>query len=69
VPEEQLPRTIAGLIEQRNFFTGANPAVLKSLLETGDLSADVAGVAITSPWRWDFVERTYAVYGVLISRR
>jgi hypothetical protein len=69
LPEDALPATIARLIQQRNFFTGANPAVLMSLLETGELSADVAKAEITSPWRWEFIERTYAVYGVVIHRR
>jgi hypothetical protein len=29
----------------------------------------VAKAEITSPWRWEFIERTYAVYGVVIHRR
>jgi hypothetical protein len=69
LPGDALPRTIAALINQRNFFTGANPAVLVSLLESSEFAGDVARVDVTPPWIWEFVERAYAVYALVIARR
>ena len=69
VADDALPQTIAALISQRNFFTGTNPAVLLALLESGEFAGDVARVEVTPPWIWEFVERAYAVYALVISRR
>lgn len=64
-----LPRLLRELIEQRNFFTGLNPAVIHSLLTTDPLLVPhVEQVAIHAPWIWDMGSRVYAVYAAQFRR-
>ncbi len=50
VPDHELAATISSLINQRNFFTGTNPMVLRSLFETDAVMAPcVSGVEILAP--------------------
>ncbi|MEQ8788622.1 MAG: hypothetical protein RIC55_20095 [Pirellulaceae bacterium] len=69
VAEAALPRVVGELLAGKNFFSGVNPAVIKSLLESDPLSELVRDVEVTLPWRWQFVDRTYAVYAVAFTRR
>jgi hypothetical protein len=70
IPEAQLPRAVARLINERNFFTGANPAALASLFQGHpDLAPRVARVEVTAPWRWQLDERVYAVCAVRIQKK
>jgi hypothetical protein len=69
VSEEQLPRTIARLIEERNFFTGVNPFVLQRyFLADSVVSRLVENVELARPWLWDFGPRTYAVCAICARR-
>ncbi len=64
-----LPQFLKGLIDQGNFFTGLNPAVIHSLLTTdSQLAPQVAEVTISQPWLWDFGQRVYAVYAARFRR-
>ena len=64
-----LPRLLKDLVDQANFFTGLNPAVIHSLL-TADpaIAPQITGVSISQPWLWDFGQRTYAVYAARFRR-
>jgi hypothetical protein len=62
VPDHELPRLLNQLIQAKNFYHGANPAVLHSLLATDPLlSPQVTDLAASQPWRWDMGARVYAV--------
>jgi hypothetical protein len=69
IAEEALPEVLSQLLAERNFFTGVNPMVIKSLLESDPLREEVCHVELTLPWRWEFVDRTYAVYALTFMRR
>jgi hypothetical protein len=70
VPDEHLDERVRSLIEQRNFFTGVNPAVLHALFTTDpEISVMVTDVEMISPWRWDLGPRVYAVYGIRFRKR
>ncbi len=70
VSAEQLADRVRSLIEQRNFFTGVNPAVLHALLTTDpELSAAISEVEMISPWCWDLGPRVYAVYAIRFRKR
>lgn len=69
VAEAALPSVLGQLVAKKNFFTGANPAVLKGLLESEPLNTVADAVEFTLPWRWEFVDRMYAVYGATFVRR
>lgn len=67
VSEDDLPSVLRRAIDARNFFTGTNPAALHQLLRSEAGIADrLANVRFTEPWRWPFLVRTYAVYGVTL---
>jgi hypothetical protein len=60
-----LPVLVRELIQQGNFFTGLNPAVIHALLVTDPLLAcRVADVTILAPWTWDLGSRVYVAYAV-----
>lgn len=68
-PETELARRVAALIEQRNFFTGVNPAVLHALLQNDPaLALWTASVRMVGPWRWSVLDKVYAVCGLVITR-
>lgn len=68
--EIELPTLLRQSIAAGNFFHGANPAALRHFLQTdARLSPQLAAIQFTNPWLWQFIARTYAVYGVLLSRR
>lgn len=67
VSEDDLPSVLRRAIDARNFFTGTNPAALHQLLRSEAGIADrLANLRFTEPWRWPFLARTYAVYGVTL---
>jgi hypothetical protein len=57
-------------LEQGNFFTGLNPAVINSLLSSDPLiGPQVEEVRMIPPWLWDLGPRVYAVYAARFRRR
>jgi hypothetical protein len=70
VSDAELSSTMVALIGQRNFFTGTNPVVLRSLVETDPVIAPlVQNVEILPPWKWQFIDRMYAVCALRVQRR
>ncbi len=64
-PEAELGPLIRRLVNERNFFTGVNPAVVLSdlnMLERLPSGPEVAQVF--DPWLWHMGPRVFAVYGV-----
>jgi hypothetical protein len=60
--EEALAAVAPELIRAQNFFHGANPAVLTSLLRTDPaIAPHVAALECVRPWLWDLGPRVYAV--------
>jgi hypothetical protein len=67
--ELALPELARTCVQQGNFFTGLNPAVVHALLTTDpDLSPDITDVVMVSPWTWDLGPRVYLVYAVHFRR-
>lgn len=65
----ELPKLIAELINQRNFFTGLNPFVLERLFrESSELAPSLNDVQLTRPWLWEFGARTYACCAITARR-
>ena len=61
-PMSELPQLVRDAIEQRNFFTGMNPAVITNILQTDPhISSQLSDLRITNPWMWDLGPRRYAV--------
>lgn len=61
-PETALWPVLRDAIEQHNFFTGANPAVINQIFHSDvELSASVARLECLPPWLWKFFTRSYAV--------
>jgi hypothetical protein len=51
--EDELPAKLARLIEERNFFTGANPAAIwKEITEDAELSEGASAIESHDPWLW-----------------
>lgn len=70
VPVAGLPGVLRREIAAKNFFTGTNPAALQHLLRTDvGLTEQLASVQFSEPWLWQFLARTYAVYGVTLCKR
>ncbi len=62
VPESAIWPVLKLAIDQQNFFTGANPAVINQLfLRDPELAAAIAKLETPPPWLWNFFSRTYAV--------
>ena len=65
----ELPALVARAIEQRNFFSGVNPFVIKRLLETDvDLATQLSDLRLSAPWVWDLGPRLYAVCALTARR-
>jgi hypothetical protein len=64
-----LPQAATKWIEERNFFTGANPFAIRDYYsrsrEPGPCAADVR---VNGPWRWDIGDRQLAVCAVTFRR-
>ncbi|QDV57145.1 hypothetical protein [Rosistilla oblonga] len=70
VPNDQLPQYVRQLLNQQNFFTGLNPAVLAHQMQTDSQFADgLQRLQSTAPWIWDFGPRQYAVCGFQFDTR
>jgi hypothetical protein len=70
IAEAQLAAFVGRQIQQRNFFTGVNPFVLRRILETDPAIASmVSDVRLSLPWRWPLGPRTYAVVALTGRRR
>ncbi len=69
ISESGLSAFVRREISARNFFHGTNPAALQRFLETDPLtSSQLVAIRFTEPWLWQFVARTYAVYGVTLQK-
>lgn len=61
----QLSWVVGQAIQARNFFTGVNPFVLKSILQSEPtLATRLQNVQLTNPWLWDLGPRVYAVCAI-----
>jgi len=70
VPDAHLSGTVSRLIQDRNFFTGANPFVLHRFLDTDSTTSHlVDNNELIPPWRWDFGPRVYAVCAICARRK
>ena len=70
IPEPHLRKTAIQLIEQRNFFTGMNPFVIRALFESdARLAPAVQRVEIVDPWLWNFGPRVYLVCAFIVRRK
>ncbi|MBP85275.1 MAG: hypothetical protein CMJ64_00935 [Planctomycetaceae bacterium] len=64
--EADLPRIVSGAINARNFFTGVNPVVLRSLFSREpSLSSRIQSIEVTNPWLWNLGPRHYAVCAIV----
>jgi hypothetical protein len=69
MPDADLPETISRAINERNFFTGTNPAILQSLLHTQpEIAPQVSRVRLSTPWRWQLLNKVHAVYAIEVTR-
>jgi hypothetical protein len=65
----EVPNIVSRLINERNFFTGANPFAIQSFYQTDpDVSQLVAAVEVSLPWLWSLGNRSYAVAAVVVRR-
>jgi hypothetical protein len=68
--DRQLPAAAARWINERNFFTGANPYAIRNYLQglpTG--CPPVENVRVSPAWRWDIGAKQLAVSAVTFRRR
>jgi len=69
VEAADLPSLLAGLLEQKNFFTGANPvAMVRKCTSDNWIAPTLSKIQLTSPWRWDLGQRSYMCCGLLLGR-
>jgi hypothetical protein len=63
-PADLMP-LVTSCINQTNFFTGCNPAVINQLYQRDPvLKASVQNVFVSRPWLWKYIHRLYAVCAV-----
>jgi hypothetical protein len=64
-----LPRAAAKWIEERNFFTGANPFAIRDYYNRSRGPGPSASDAqVKGPWRWDIGAKQLAVCAVMFRR-
>lgn len=69
VPEDDLHAALIQQINQQNFFSGANPVVLRGVFTSDSQVAPLcAYVDLLPPWRWRLGPRWYAICA-LVSRK
>ena len=69
VTDADLPRLLAHCLSTNNFFSGLNPGVVLSDLQTQTPLKELArDVQIQAPWRWQMGPRTYAVYAIVFTK-
>lgn len=67
---ESMPDLVKKLVEEQNFFSGTNPAmVLADLNMLSRLPNGADTVHTIDPWPWQMGERTYAVYALRIQKK
>jgi hypothetical protein len=70
IPDADLLPTISRAINERNFFTGTNPAILESLFRTHPaIAPQVTRIRHSPPWRWQLLNKVHAVYAIEVTRR
>ncbi len=70
VSDQDLPDTVKQLVNDRNFFSGTNPASM--LVDLNMLSRLPQGpdtVHTIDPWLWQIGEKTFAVYALRIQKK
>jgi hypothetical protein len=69
-PEHELAGRLARLIEDRNFFTGANPAAIWQELSGNPLFGDrIAGIEVHDPWLWPVAaSRDYLTWALTLRK-
>jgi hypothetical protein len=68
--EDALMPLLRQLLQQGNFFTGLNPAMLVAAFQNDPgLRQLIDSVQTIVPWKWDFVCRTYAVTAFVAHRK
>lgn len=68
--ESEMPELVRKLVNEKNFFSGTNPAIV--LAELNILTKTANGpeaVHTIDPWKWQPGDRTFAVYGMRIQKR
>ena len=69
-PDNLVPALVAQCIQERNFFSGTNPAPILDLLRREPwFAARSESPEPIDPWKWDFGPRYYAVYAIQFRRR
>jgi len=64
-PPDQVKDLMAGLVRERNFFSGANPLALLQALGEPALGERIARADVIEPWIWPLSEaRSYLVYAL-----
>jgi hypothetical protein len=66
--DQQLESLLAQAIDQGNFFTGVNPAVLAQRLGAESICGGPSSVQVYPPWRWQLGNRSYAVCAVAMAK-
>jgi hypothetical protein len=68
--DAELPSVVKRSLNDRNFFSGLNPAVVLSDLQQELSTAESQSftLKIFPPWKWQMGPRVYAVYAILFSR-
>jgi hypothetical protein len=62
VTHQELLPLVNRSINQGNFFTGCNPAVLMQIYQRDpELHDNMQSLTVSHPWLWKFLYRTYAV--------
>jgi hypothetical protein len=69
-PEHNLAQRLAELIDDRNFFTGANPSAIWRELSGNPLFGDrVAGIKVHDPWLWPVTaSHSYLTWALTLRR-
>lgn len=67
--QHELDRLLARAIEEHNFFTGLNPAVLWHRMADPLAVGGAATAELLPPWRWQLGNRIYAVAALRMTRQ
>jgi hypothetical protein len=69
LPEDRIPEAAIQWINQRNFFTGANPyAISEHLQKLAGPDLAVRNVQVFPAWRWNIGSKQFAVSAVTFQR-
>jgi hypothetical protein len=68
VTDQSLEGLLVQAIDQRNFFTGLNPAVLAQRLGDASVVGGRAVIELSRPWRWQLGDRTFAVAAISMTK-